>query len=629
MSVKPQSRLPPRGRGMMMKSKVRWIAGRSPVFRFSACLAFLLTLLASPPLLSQSVFDAVREGDLETIRTLVTAHAELVSATDDSDRTPLHLAASYGRQEVAAFLLDSGADIDAREEDGETPLHYAAWRSGLEAGQLLVARGADIEIRNNWGRTPLLIVARETGDIGMAGVLLRAGAEVNLRDEGGESPLDLAAWRGFRDLVNLLLDEGAELPPAGSVQAQHLAMFAAEKGLDRLFKLCVDAGVDLALRNENDGSLLHSASQGGSSAVVSRLLDEGFDPNETDRYGRTPLHYAAELGRENVAQLLLEKAADIDARSLSGETAFNTAVWVKREQMARFLALAGASTEDRRFPTLTGGFLGQDPPPEGTGPSLFAADIVSTHRFQHGTVSFAPDMDEAYWSSQIATQETGYSQGLILHSRLVEGEWTEPAPVSFTQLGWGDDVPIFMPDGSRLYFLSGRPVPGEEEGGAERIWFVTRTEAGWSEPEFVVGGPNALDLHWEFSVAADGSLYVPSRGELYVSRLVDGVYLEPESLGTPINSDSDEAMPFIAPDGSYLLFTRFGHADNHDFADLWISFAHGGGWTEPLNLGERINSVAGICPIVSPDGSMLFFNGGGDNYWVDAGVIEELRAATR
>ena len=614
----------------MKDSTVRRIAFRSPVNGYFAGFALLTMLVATPPLQSQSVFDAAREGDLDAVAALVTADANLVQATDDSDRTPLHLAASYGHVPVAAFLLDSGADIDAREEDGETPLHYAAWRSRLDVGQLLIERGADIEIRNNWGRTPLLIVARETGNVDMAGVLIEAGADVNLRDEGGESPLDLAAWRGFRDLVNLLLDEGAELPPAGGVQAQYLAMFAAEKGLDRLFNLCVDAGVDLALRNENDGSLLHSASQGGSTAVVSRLLDEGFDPNEVDRYGRTPLHYAAELGREDVARLLLKKGADIDARSLSGETAFNTAVWVKRDEMAEFLARDGANTEDRQFPTLAGDFMGQDPPPPGGEPVLFAPDIVSTHRFQHGTIAFAPDMDEAYWSSQIATQETGYSQGLIMHSRLVQGEWTEPAPVAFTQLGWGDDVPIFMPDGSRLYFLSARPAPGEEEGGAERIWFVSRTADGWSEPEIVVGGPNTVDLHWQFSVAADGSLYVPSRGELYVSRLVNGDYLEPENLGAPINSDADEAMPFIAPDGSYLLFTRFGHEDNYGFADLWISFPDkSGGWTEPLNLGERINSVAGICPIVSPDGSMLFFNGGGDNYWVDAGVIEELRAAPR
>jgi Tol biopolymer transport system component len=115
-----------------------------------------------------------------------------------------------------------------------------------------------------------------------------------------------------------------------------------------------------------------------------------------------------------------------------------------------------------------------------------------------------------------------------------------------------------------------------------------------------------------------------------VSRLEGGVYQAPEHLGAPINSDADEAMPFISPDGSYLLFTRFGHPDNHGFADLWISFQdEAGGWKEPLNLGERINSVAGICPIVSPDGAYLFFNAAGDNYWVDAGVIEELRAAAR
>jgi hypothetical protein len=430
--------------------------------------------------------------------------------------------------------------------------------------------------------------------------------------------------------VDLLLDEGAELPPPESTQGQYVAMFAAEKGLDRLFGLSVDAGVDLGLRNETGGSLLHSASQGGSAEVVARLLEEGFDPNERDHYGREPLHYAAEMGRQDVARLLLDHGAGIDARSLGGETPFNTAQWVERPEMADFLAAAGGSTEARRWPDLTGNYLDPDPPPPGAQPRMFSTDIVSTHRFQHGTIAFSPSMDEAYWSSQIATQETGYSQGLILHSRLVDGRWTEPAPVPFTRLGWGDDVPAFAPDGDRLFFLSGRPAPGDTEGGAERIWFVARTATGWSEPEIVVGGPNTVDLHWQFSVAADRSLYVATRGELYVSRLEDGRYQELESLGSTINSDSEEAMPFIAPDGSYLLFTRFGHPDNSGFADLWISWRDGAdGWTEPANLGESINAVAGICPIVSPDGKYLFFNAGGDNYWVDAGAIDELQARVR
>jgi len=606
-------------------------AGR--IARRCGALVILATLTTVSSLGAQSVFDAVRDDDVGAVATLLETDPGLVRATDDDGRTALHHAATYGHANIALILLDAGADIDAREEDGETPLHYAAWRSEVDVAELLVEFGADLEIRNDWGRTPLLIVARETGNAEMARRLIDAGAVVNLRDEGGESPLDLAAWRGFSDLVNLLLDEGAELPPSGSTQGQYLAMFAAEKGLDRLFGLCVDAGVDLGLRNENGGSLLHSASQGGSTEVVGSLLAEGFDPGERDRYGREPLHYAAEMGHQKVARLLLDHGAEIDARSLGGETPFNTAQWVDRPEMASFLAAAGASTEARRFPDLTGQYLGPDEPAAGAAPGLFAPDIVSTHRFQHGTIAFAPDMDEAYWSSQIALQETGYSRGLILHSRLVDGRWTEPAPASFTRLGLGDDVPIFAPDGGRLYFLSVRPVRGQEGGGGERIWYVTRSAAeptGWSEPEIVVGGPNTLDLHWEFSVAADGSLYVPSRGDLYVSRLKNGQYQKPESLEAPVNSDAEEAMPFISPDGSYLLFTRFGHPENHGFADLWISFRDDTGeWTEPLNLGEPINAVAGICPIVSPDGKYLFFNAAGDNYWVDAGFIEELREGVR
>jgi len=90
------------------------------------------------------VFDAAREGDLDAVRVLVAADAELVRATDGSDRTPLHLATLYGHLEVVSFLLDSGADIDAREEDGETPLHSAAWRSRLDVGRMLIERGSRV-----------------------------------------------------------------------------------------------------------------------------------------------------------------------------------------------------------------------------------------------------------------------------------------------------------------------------------------------------------------------------------------------------------------------------------------------------------------------------------------------------
>jgi hypothetical protein len=465
----------------------------------------------------------------------------------------------------------------------------------------------------------------------MARLLVAAGADVNARDRFESTPLELAAWRGFRGLTDLFLDEGAELPAAGTRDAQFLVMMSADKGDDRLFQLLADSGVDLTMRNDNDGSLLHSASQGGSALIVARLLEAGFDVNERDRYGRVPLHYAAELGREDVALTLLEHGADIDARSLSGTTPYNTAEAVERPAMVRFLAAAGASTEPRRFPVLEGPYMGQSPPAAGAEPAAFAVDIVSTHRFQHGTIAFSPDGTEAYWSTELALPDSGYSYGAIAFSHIVDGRWTEPATAPFSQVGQGDDVPIFAPDGERLYFLSTRPTSAEEGGQAERIWYVERGTQGWSDPQIIEGGPNTLDLHWSFSVAADGSIYTPGDGDIHVSRLVDGVYQAPENLGAPVNSETGEGMPYIAPDESYLIFQRSRHEENFGYLDLWISFRDdSGGWTVPINFGPPVSTEDyEICPLMSPDGKYLFFNssraGNDDNYWVEASFIEELR----
>ena len=145
-------------------------------------------------------------------------------------------------------------------------------------------------------------------------------------------------------------------------------------------------------------------------------------------------------------------------------------------------------------------------------------------------------------------------------------------------------------------------------------------------------------MHWQFSVAADGSIYFASddpgglgSGDLYVSRFADGRYLAPVNVGAPVNSEYEERGPFIAPDQSYLLFMRARAPGNLGMIDLYVSFRNAdGSWSAPRNLGPRVNSEGNeICPIVSPDGRYLFFNssrsGNDDDYWVDAGLIQELR----
>jgi ankyrin repeat protein len=573
---------------------------------------------------AQTVFEAVGRGDLAAVRALVSADSALVAARDQAQNTPLHVAARAGPTEVVTLLLARGADVNAANYQQETPLHWATLGNRHGVVELLLRRGGRVDPRQSYGRTPLLLVARETGNLEMARRLLDAGADVNARDRFGSTPLELSAWRGFRDVVDLLLDRGATVPADARAAGEMLAM-AAERGLERLFRLL--SGRVPVPTGDDGAAMLRAAAGGGSAAIVGILVGRGLDANARDRYGRTALHYAAENGRTEAVRLLLERGAQPDVRSLAGVSPLNAAEAFERTEAARVLVERGASRAPAAFPELRGPYLGQPAP--GRVRTPFALDIVSTHTFQHGTVAFSPDGAEAFWSSSLPDVEPGYSYGMIVTSRVENGRWTPPRLAPFSRPRVGDDVPFFHPDGSKLFFISRR------DGGGESIWWVDRKPDGWSEPRRVEGGPNTKGMHWQFSVAADGSIYFNSadpggagRGDLYVSRFADGRYQDPVSVGAPLNTEFDEAAPFIAPDQSYLLFMRQGGPGGAGSVDLYASFRSADGtWSPPRNLGPGVNTAEDeICPIVSPDGRYLFFNSGADNYWVDAAVIADLRS---
>jgi len=92
-----------------------------------------------------------------------------------------------------------------------------------------------------------------------------------------------------------------------------------------------------------------------------------------------------------------------------------------------------------------------------------------------------------------------------------------------------------------------------------------------------------------------------------------------------------ETAPFVAPDGSYLIFSRGTVLEGPSDAKLYLSFLTAdGAWGDPVPLsataGYGNNEVAAY---VSPDGRFLFFmrisNRGSEVYWMDASVIEQIQ----
>ena len=148
---------------------------------------------------------------------------------------------------------------------------------------------------------------------------------------------------------------------------------------------------------------------------------------------------------------------------------------------------------------------------------------------------------------------------------------------------------------------------------------------GWSEPQPLPESVNSFQLHWTPSVAANYDLYfsatIDGNPEIVKAVYQDGTYLEPVLVGEPVNSPELEVTPNIAPDQSYLLFSRT--ADPEIPPRLYISYAREGGWTEPA-LVENVAYC--ISPIVTPDRNYVIYLASPNALeWRDTSFIEELR----
>ena len=137
-----------------------------------------------------------------------------------TDRSPsvtgthaLHLAAIEGHLEIVRMLLDWGVPVDCLEPGTgpRTPLSNAVWGGHIDVARELIKRGADV---NSGFRPPQafdtpIFLAAKRGDKPMVELLLEAGARVDIHGHNGRTPLDAAADAGQVALVSLLLDYGA------------------------------------------------------------------------------------------------------------------------------------------------------------------------------------------------------------------------------------------------------------------------------------------------------------------------------------------------------------------------------------------------------------------------------------
>ena len=158
------------------------------------------------------IHDATGLGQLERVRRLLQESNDEgrggeppVGALSPDGFTPLHYAAFFGHEDVAALILEHGADANAVAENPTKvrPLHSATAIGANTICLALLAAGAEPDARQQGGFTALMAAAMH-GNTELVSALLEAGAIVDLQADDGRSALDLAKEGGHTTLAGML-----------------------------------------------------------------------------------------------------------------------------------------------------------------------------------------------------------------------------------------------------------------------------------------------------------------------------------------------------------------------------------------------------------------------------------------
>lgn len=222
-----------------------------------------------------------------------------------------------------------------------TPLMLAIDLGLVEDVRAFLAAGASVDAIGPEGATSLHYAAKR-GDLEIVEMLLQAGADIGVRTKSSSStPLMTAAEFADVGVVDALIEAGAEVGKTDSYGRTALIRSASRGAVD-VVKILLDAGTDPNVVSRAHGAVLHVAAQRGDVSVVELLLACGakVDVRQSDR--GTPLMLAATEGQSACVEILLNAGADFEARSQAGRTPLHYAALSGESKAVRLLLEAGA-----------------------------------------------------------------------------------------------------------------------------------------------------------------------------------------------------------------------------------------------------------------------------------------------
>jgi ankyrin repeat protein len=256
---------------------------------------------------------AAARGNLTTVKFILNhpsfkrSRSDNIESKDELGNTPLLKAALEGKAEVVQYLLDVGASLNSICNAGQNAIHKAALNGFVEVVKVIKAQDPPsfkrLVQQKDIGKSTVLHLSVYGGSLEIVELLQQDGfvkTQIQETNESLETPLHRAARRNFTSIINIFLDEGANINALNSKNQSPLHV-ASENGHEEAVKALIIDKISLTPRAETD-------------------------LNIKDNFHQTPIIAALIKGDEAVFNLLIESGAHIDVKNTKGQNVLHILV---------------------------------------------------------------------------------------------------------------------------------------------------------------------------------------------------------------------------------------------------------------------------------------------------------------
>uniref|UniRef100_A0A336L5G5 CSON003381 protein n=1 Tax=Culicoides sonorensis TaxID=179676 RepID=A0A336L5G5_CULSO len=221
---------------------------------------------------------------------------------------------------------------------------------------IIADRTIDVDSETDSNHDTALTLACAGGHEELVELLLDRGANIEHRDKKGFTPLILASTAGHAKVVEILINRKAELEAQSERTKDTPLSLACSGGRYEVVELLLKQGANKEHRNVSDYTPLSLAASGGYVNIIKMLLNHGAEINSRtgSKLGISPLMLAAMNGHTPAVRLLLDMGSDINAQiETNRNTALTLACFQGRHEVVSLLLDRKANVEHRAKTGLT------------------------------------------------------------------------------------------------------------------------------------------------------------------------------------------------------------------------------------------------------------------------------------